>query len=820
MFTFNLHTRTYKELVDRAKIDKLITGLLSGSITLTRFLNKNKEKTKEELITGLIKRLQFYKIKSTKKNLIVKYEFTIPNFGRVYASGKYISMASFPREIRATLAADNYIDIDINNCHPVLALQLCDKYNIRCDELREYVNNREDYLKKCMDAFNCSRDDAKVLFLQIMYGGSYNSWAKNLGVTIECPDWLKNFDKNVKSIYNALLKKYADDVKYLNDHGKPEKEYNQTGACVSWILQNEECKILNCMLNYIADFGKAVSNCVLCFDGFMMLKERFTPDLLKKLEDHVYKNLNYRIKLSVKPFTDIINLDGITADEDTYTQAPAPQTQWYDHDVMLNSLFKSYDIAKEYFERYHAFDETTNKFVYANLDDNKVEFLNKEELKTRYANLFYIDDEDKSKKFVDSWISDPYRRFVKKVEEIPYSDVFSVDKIFPVGKVMNTFTGFDKRIKDDITEEQIARGNNWFDNYYMPTLVRLAEGNDEWGYWLLCFLAQIVQQPANRKDRAVIIVGEQGNGKNSVLEAVGRIIGYNDHYSTTSDPNKYFGEHAIEHAHKLLCNFDESSCKNAEKFAEQLKTFITTSTVEINEKFVKQYKIQNHARMVATSNKTTALPVDFKSGDRRFVMFAARDFSIDGVVYEVNTPKHTEFFNEFYDVINAEWFPRYFYDKLMSVDISNWDYKAKFDTELKNDMMYMSKNSVEQFLDDYRLDDIISKSLDVDKKWLERMNIKCDGFACKIDVDKLYTTYTEYCSLNGFNDPMNKRNFNRSIRENKKFKPFFLSYLKSNSKYWYIANRTAYGSCFGDFKVTSNGVDMNFSIAEYIEADF
>ena len=40
--SFNLHTRNYKELVDVSKIDKLITGLLGDSISLTRFLNKNK----------------------------------------------------------------------------------------------------------------------------------------------------------------------------------------------------------------------------------------------------------------------------------------------------------------------------------------------------------------------------------------------------------------------------------------------------------------------------------------------------------------------------------------------------------------------------------------------------------------------------------------------------------------------------------------------------------------------------------------------------------------------------------------------------------
>lgn len=790
--SFNLNSRYYHEIVDRAKIDQLITGLLEGNISLNRYLNKNKEKTKEQLITEIVTRLKLYKSKASKGSVSVKYAFTIPDFGRVYASGKYISMGSFPREIRSTLAKDNYVDIDVNNCHPVLAVQLCDKFGIPCDELRNYVNNREDYLKKCMEEFKCCRDAAKVLFLQIMYGGSYSSWAKNNDISTENPEWLKKFEKNVVSIYDKLLEKYSDEVKYLEEHGKPEKEYNKTGACISWILQHEECKILDCMLNYIANYGKGITNCILCFDGFMMLKEKYTPDLLKKLEDYIFRQLNYKVKLSVKEFTDAINLDGITTDI-SYELIPAPVTNCYDHDVMVDSLFKKYDIAKEYFERYHAFDETTNKFVCANLYVNKVEFLSKEEFKLRYGNLFYEED-GKSKKFVNTWIEDTKRRFVKRVEEIPYSDVFSEERIFPSGKLMNTFTGFDKRIKDDITEEQVKEGDKWFNEKYMDTLIRLAEGNEEFAQWLLCFFAQIIQQPADRKDRAVIIVGEQGNGKNTILEAIARVIGQ-DHYSTQSDPNKYFGEHAIEHAHKLLCNFDESSCKNAEKFAEQLKTFVTTSTVEINEKFVKQYKITNYARMVATSNKTTALPVDFRSNDRRFVMFQARDFTINGVAYEANSPEHGTYFNNFYSVINSEWFPRYFYDKMMSIDISEWDFNKKMDTELKNDMMYLSKNSVEQFLDDYDLTDIIRSGWEVDDEWLERMNIKCDGFATKIEVDCLYDAYINYCN-SGFGDPMNKRNFNRNIKENKKFSKFFLKYLKSNSKYYFIVNRSKYRDCY------------------------
>ena len=789
-----LHKRSYCELYDRIKVKKLFKGLSSGCIKLSRYINKNKNKKEAELINELVERLM--KLQRKKKHW-VHYEFCIPDYGRVFVKHGQVSLGSLPREIRGTLAADNYIDIDINNCHPVLAVQLCDKYGIKCDALRDYVDHRDDYLTKCMQEFECDRDAAKTLFLRIMYGGSYDCWAKDHNITKDCPEWIDQFNVCVEGIYNSLLSHFTEEIKYLNDHGKPEHEYNRVGATISWILQNKECEILNCMLNYIANYGKGIGNCILCYDGFMMLKNKFTPDLLANIEEYVYNQLNFKIKLSAKPFT-TIDLDNIVLDDsdNLYNDSPAPETKYYDQDVMIDSLNRDYEFGKEYFERYHAFDKTTNKFIYANLLKNIVEFIGKEDMKTRYGNLFFNkEDSDKPAQFIQYWIIDPKRRDVLSVDEIPYSGVFTEDRIFYDNKCMNTFTGFDKRIANEITDEQRTDGDKWFTEKYMDTLIRLCEGNQDYAQWLLCFFAQIVQHPEDRKDRAVIIVGEQGNGKNTILEALKQVIG-EDHYSTQSDPTKYFSEHAIEHAHKLLCNFDESSCKNADKFAEQLKTFVTTQTVEINEKFVKQYKLRNYARMIATSNKTTALPVDFRSGDRRFVMFAARDFMVDGVAYEANTPEHSAYFNEFYRVMNSNWFPRYFYDKLMSVDLSVWDYNEKFDTELKNDMIYNCKNSVELFLDDYDLSDIIEKSADVSAARLNNLGLTCDGFATRIDANDLFDAYQLYCETDGY-DVVTKRMFNRCIKENRKFKRFFLKYLKSNSKYYYIVNRSAYRDCYG-----------------------
>ena len=268
----SLINRKYKEHILESKINKILSMINTGELNLERCQKKNKI-SQEEMNDRVRQALLTIKKKLKNDHAIVSYSYTIPGFGRVYAKKPYCSMGSLPREIRGTLASDYYIDIDINNCHPVLLVQLCDKYKLNCSSLRNYVNNRDEYLLRVMQEFQCTRDDAKVLFLELMYGGSYKSWASSIETDKSEPAWLLDIINNIKSVYPALLEHYKDEIKLLEEHGKPEKEYNKQAATISWILQDAECQILNVMIEYLSRYGKSVSNCVLCFDGFMMLKD-------------------------------------------------------------------------------------------------------------------------------------------------------------------------------------------------------------------------------------------------------------------------------------------------------------------------------------------------------------------------------------------------------------------------------------------------------------------------------------------------------------------------------------------------------------------
>ena len=300
-----LSTIKFSELVDINKVKQLIQLAESKNLFLPRWFNKHGDKTPDELTDEILQKLKLFEKQYISTGVITtRYTYTIPKFGRVYTKGKFVSLGFFPREIHSFLACDNYIDIDIENCHPVLTLQLCEKYDIQCTELKNYIEHRNEYLQKVMAEFNVSRDSAKILFLQMMYGGSYKSWCKNNGIKhTTIPSYITRFNTEIHDMYPKLLEYFKPEIKYLKAHGKPEKTYNENGSLVSWIMQNYERKILECMVKYIKEEGLQYQSLVLCFDGFNMLKSEFKPELLNNLEKQVEENLGFKIKLSVKEFT-------------------------------------------------------------------------------------------------------------------------------------------------------------------------------------------------------------------------------------------------------------------------------------------------------------------------------------------------------------------------------------------------------------------------------------------------------------------------------------------------------------------------------------
>ena len=126
-------------------------------------------------------------------------------YGRVFPKNS-LGLFSIRREIRHTLARENYIDIDVENCHPVILSQICEHNNIEHKYLKRYIDNRADLLKEVITSYNVTRDQAKVLYLQLLYFGSFESWCKNHNINDKEPTkFIRKFKKELNVIGEIIV---------------------------------------------------------------------------------------------------------------------------------------------------------------------------------------------------------------------------------------------------------------------------------------------------------------------------------------------------------------------------------------------------------------------------------------------------------------------------------------------------------------------------------------------------------------------------------------------------------------------------------------
>ena len=98
-----------------------------------------------------------------RKRVQYKQKYKCKN--RYYGVGSCLSYLK--KEIRNSIMPKNIKDIDMVNSHPVILLSLCQKNNISCNILKNYVENRN----LILDSFGDYRKYVKEMFLTTLNGG-------------------------------------------------------------------------------------------------------------------------------------------------------------------------------------------------------------------------------------------------------------------------------------------------------------------------------------------------------------------------------------------------------------------------------------------------------------------------------------------------------------------------------------------------------------------------------------------------------------------------------------------------------------------------
>lgn len=300
---------TLYEPIDLSTLDKLINSSLLKETFNNPICKKLYQNEKQQLI----------KYRNLVENGRAKITYNkYPNnpFGRSNPDG---GLGLFPirREIRHTLAADYFEDVDIDNCHPTMQQQILLYNNIECKYLSEYINKRDYYLKLVQEHYKLNqlkavkenpqllKDIAKNLFIRVLYGGGQDNWRKDNNINDDIPtlDFIKNLTEEIK-INNKII---ADNnpelvktiIKVKEEQGK--KDYNLNSCVTSFYLQEKEITILEHIFIYCKekDYIKN-DNVVLCADGLMIEKHLYKPELLQELKILIKNKTGFDLNFSNK----------------------------------------------------------------------------------------------------------------------------------------------------------------------------------------------------------------------------------------------------------------------------------------------------------------------------------------------------------------------------------------------------------------------------------------------------------------------------------------------------------------------------------------
>lgn len=279
--------------------DNIFQLLKNSSLLRSQFNNPSAKKYRNER-----NQLEAYEKLIKNGNAQIIYNKTkFMTYGRCNPDNA-LGLFSLRREIRHTLTNNLFIDIDIVNCHPKLLLEIAQKNNIKLEYLNEYVNNRQYYLDLVMNKYNCNKDQAKKLFIRILYFGSFKNWEIDEKIKINDEiDFINNFKSDIQKIGQLILDNNIEIKKEVENRKKlcNDNKYNEKGSVVSYYLQEIECQILEILYLHCVEKGYINNNIgILCADGLMILKENYNNNILNEFNEIIKNKFDFDLQFTTK----------------------------------------------------------------------------------------------------------------------------------------------------------------------------------------------------------------------------------------------------------------------------------------------------------------------------------------------------------------------------------------------------------------------------------------------------------------------------------------------------------------------------------------
>lgn len=139
--------------------------------------------------------------------------------------------------------------------------------------------------------------------------------------------------------------------------------------------------------------------------------------------------------------------------------------------------------------------------------------------------------------------------------------------------------------------------------------------NQEYFKYVWSWLAHLVQKP-NELSPVIVLMGEQGTGKNTFVDPIGDIFGL--HYLPLDNINQFLGNFNFHLKNAVLIHGNEAVWGGNKQALGKLKAMVTEKDCVIEGKGKDQIRMRNFKHLILTSNEDW--PVHLERDARRFLI--------------------------------------------------------------------------------------------------------------------------------------------------------------------------------------------------------
>lgn len=211
-------------------------------------------------------------------------------------------------------------------------------------------------------------------------------------------------------------------------------------------------------------------------------------------------------------------------------------------------------------------------------------------------------------------------------------------------------------------------------------LNNVCDGDVELYTWVFGWFAHLMQRPRERVGTALVMRGKMGTGKTKIGEVMGSLI--RAHYFAVDDPRYVTGQFNAHMSSCLLLQAEEAVWAGDKAAEGRLKGLVTSKFQMIEAKGIDPIRIDNHVRLMMTSNEDWVIPAG--KDERRFC------------VLDINPrcAQNTDYFREMDEQMDAGGREALLYD-LLHFDLGRVDLRKIPRTQALLEQKIRSLDTVE-----------------------------------------------------------------------------------------------------------------------------